>query len=258
MSETILDIQKLGRRFGGLVAVDDLSFTVGKGEIVSLIGPNGAGKTTVFNVITGIHPASSGTMRFGEHSLDKLAPHQVSRLGVARTFQNMRVFSNLTVIENVMVGFTTSNRASLLHSILGVPISKREEKRIRNQAASLCEMLNLSRVSDQLVRYLPYGEQRRVEIARGLATNPSLMMLDEPAAGISHGEISELNALIRRMRDEMGKTILLVEHHMNVVLDISDRVIVLDHGRKISEGTPLEIKRDPRVIDAYLGSATVE
>ncbi len=253
-SEMLLEVAGLHRRFGGLSAVDGLSFNVREGEIVSLIGPNGAGKTTAFNVITGIYPPTDGDIRFASRSLVGLAPHRVCACGIGRTFQNLRIFPNLTVRDNVLVGFTLANRASLLSALVRLPSQRREEKRLNGEVDALLHLLGLAEFEGHLARNLAYGDQRRVEIARALAAQPRMMMLDEPAAGMNPAEIEDLNRLIRRMRDELGKTILLVEHHMNLVMGISDRVVVMDQGRKIAEGTPQEVKRDTSVIRAYLGS----
>lgn len=253
----LLKVEGLCRSFGGLRAVDNLSFDVCEGRIVSLIGPNGAGKTTAFNVITGIYPPDAGNISFDGCSLVGLSPNSVCATGIGRTFQNLRIFPNLTVRENVLVGFTLANRASLFSALLRLPSQREEEKRLHAETGALLHLLGLDAVEGHLARHLSYGDQRRVEIARALATNPKMIMLDEPAAGMNPAEIEGLNVLICRMRDELGKSILLVEHHMHVVMSISDRVIVMEQGRKIAEGTPQEVKKNASVIEAYLGSEMV-
>jgi branched-chain amino acid transport system ATP-binding protein len=257
MAAPLLAVEGLSRRFGGLTAVDGLSFDVQEGEIVSIIGPNGAGKTTAFNVITCIYPPSAGAIAFNGRSIAGMPLHKIAAAGIGRTFQNLRVFANLTVRENILVGLTRHGRASLLETVLQARRFREEERRLAAEADSLVALLELTPVADQLVRNLPYGDQRRVEIARALATQPQILLLDEPAAGMNPPEIEELNALIRRLRDELGKTILMVEHHMSLVMEISDRIIVMDQGRKIAEGTPDEVRNDPLVIRAYLGTGVV-
>jgi branched-chain amino acid transport system ATP-binding protein len=257
MAVPLLAVEGLSRRFGGLTAVDGLSFDVQEGEIVSIIGPNGAGKTTAFNVITCIYPPSAGAIAFNGRSIAGMPLHKIAAAGIGRTFQNLRVFANLTVRENILVGLTRHGRASLLETVLQARRFREEERRLAAEADSLVALLELTPVADQLVRNLPYGDQRRVEIARALATQPQILLLDEPAAGMNPPEIEELNALIRRLRDELGKTILMVEHHMSLVMEISDRIIVMDQGRKIAEGTPDEVRNDPLVIRAYLGTGVV-
>jgi branched-chain amino acid transport system ATP-binding protein len=250
----LLEVKKLERRFGGLLAVADLSFEVAEGEIVSIIGPNGAGKTTAFNVITNISPATAGTVRFKGELLNTLPVHRISARGVARTFQNLRIFPNLTVRDNVLVGLAPSARGALLATVLRSPAQRRAEQKLQREADTLLELLGLEGVSGQLARELPYGAQRRVEIARALATHPELLLLDEPAAGMNPAEIADLIELIRRLRGTRVSTIVLIEHHMSVVMSISDRVIVMDQGEKIAEGPPDQVRSDRRVIQAYLGS----
>jgi branched-chain amino acid transport system ATP-binding protein len=250
----LLEVKKLERRFGGLLAVADLSFDVAEGEIVSIIGPNGAGKTTAFNVITNIYPATAGTVRFKGELLNTLPVHRISARGVARTFQNLRIFPNLTVRDNVLVGLAPSNRTALLATVLRSPAQRRAEQQLQREADMLLELLGLEASAEQLARELPYGAQRRVEIARALATHPELLLLDEPAAGMNPAEIADLIELIRRLRGTRVSTIVLIEHHMNVVMTISDRVIVMDQGEKIAEGPPDQVRSDRRVIQAYLGS----
>ncbi|MBS7701292.1 ABC transporter ATP-binding protein [Chelatococcus sp. YT9] len=257
MENALLAVTDLSRRFGGLTAVDGLSFHVNDGEIVSIIGPNGAGKTTAFNLITCIYPPSAGAISFDGSSLVGLPLHRIAAAGIGRTFQNLRVFANLTARENVLVGLTRQARASFLETLFHGGRVRAEEKQLAAEADRLIALLELGPVADQLVRNLPYGDQRRVEIARALATNPRILLLDEPAAGMTPPEIEDLNLLIRRLRDELGKTVLMVEHHMSLVMEISDRIIVMDQGRKIAEGTPDEVRSNPLVISAYLGSGVV-
>lgn len=254
MTAALLEVDQLSRRFGGLAAVDGLSFAVNEGEIVSIIGPNGAGKTTAFNLITCIFPPSSGAIRFEGRDLVGQPLHRVIAAGIGRTFQNLRIFPNLTVRENVLVGLGRQERGSLLGPVLRHGAWRAEQARLARLAHELIERVELSSVADLLARNLPYGDRRRLEIARALATQPRLLLLDEPAAGMNPAEVEELNGLIRRLRDELGKTILLVEHHMSLVMEISDRVIVMEQGRKIAEGTPEQVRANPEVIRAYLGS----
>jgi branched-chain amino acid transport system ATP-binding protein len=258
MSESpLIKVTGLSRNFGGLAAVADLSFHVDTGEIVSIIGPNGAGKTTAFNLITCIYPPSGGEIRFRDLSVGGMSQHKVAASGIGRTFQNLRIFPNLTVEDNVLVGLTRHNRSSMLAACLRLPSFAREERRMHEEADRLIRLLDLNAVRSSLARQLPYGDQRRVEIARALATDPYLLLLDEPAAGMNPAEIDELNKLIRRIRDELEKTILIVEHHMSLVMEISDRIIVMDQGRKIAEGTPMQVRKDPIVVRAYLGPGAV-
>jgi branched-chain amino acid transport system ATP-binding protein len=250
-----LQVEELSRQFGGLRAVEGLSFDVFDHEIVSIIGPNGAGKTTVFNVITNLYPPTGGTIRVSGVDLRNVRQHRVAAAGVARTFQNLRIFPNLTAKENVLVGLTLSRRTSLLTTLLRLPSYRREEAELDAAADALLDLLELRQVASQLARNLAYGDQRRVEIARALAVRPCLLLLDEPAAGMNPAEVDGLGLLVRRLRDDFNQTILLVEHHMSLVMSVSDRVIVMDEGRKIMEGTPQQVRADERVIRAYLGTA---
>ncbi len=248
----LLHVEGLTRRFGGVVAVDDLSFEVASGEIVGLIGPNGAGKTTVINLLSGLLPPTSGAITFGGARLDRLPPHRIAAAGMVRTYQNIRLFGGLSALDNVIVGMHARTRASFAARLLFAPSVRREEARTREEAARLLERVYLGRRADARATSLPYGEQRRLEIARALAVQPRLLLLDEPAAGMNPAEMAQLSTLLRSLRDE-GQTILLIEHNMPVVMGVCDRVVVLNFGRKIAEGTPQAIGRDREVIAAYLG-----
>lgn len=250
---SLLQTTDVIKRFGGLVAVNKMTFSIDEGKIVSIIGPNGAGKTTFFNSLTGIYKPEEGKIQFKGHSLIGLRPDQISEMGISRTFQNIRLFGAMTVIENILVGMHTQLKQSPVDALFRTRKFTQEEQEAEEKAKALMAYVGLKNVGNQLARNLPYGGQRRIEIARALAANPTLLLLDEPTAGMNPNETAEAIKLFRRIRDERGVTILLIEHDMRVVMGISERISVMDYGEKIAEGTPQEIRTNEHVIEAYLG-----
>lgn len=249
----LLEVKHLTKNFGGLTAVGDVTMELNEGELVGLIGPNGAGKTTLFNLLTGVYEPSEGTVTLDGTVLNGKTPYTIASLGLSRTFQNIRLFKNMTVLENVLVGMGNTRKPDILASLLRLPKFYTNEEELKAKALDLLAIFELDKDAETLAKNLPYGQQRRLEIVRALATNPKILFLDEPAAGMNPQETAELTGLIRKIKEEFGITIILIEHDMSLVMEVTERIYVLEYGRLIAHGTPEEIKNNKRVIEAYLG-----
>ena len=249
----LLEVKQLTKHFGGLTAVGDVTLELNEGELVGLIGPNGAGKTTLFNLLTGVYEPSEGTITLDGHLLNGKQPYKIAALGLGRTFQNIRLFKDLTVLDNVLIAFSNHHKKHVFASFLRLPAFYKNKEALKAKAIDLLKIFDLDRDADTLAKNLAYGQQRRLEIVRALATEPKILFLDEPAAGMNPQETAELTDLIRRIKEEFKITIMLIEHDMNLVMDVTERIYVLEYGRLIAHGTPSEIKTNKRVIEAYLG-----